>query len=208
MWSWDITAFKGPVKGVWYRCYVVIDIYSRYVTGWLVAAGEDAVVARDFLADAVWRNGIEPHTLHADRGGVMVSRPVSEMLVSLGVLRSHSRPRTSNDNPYSEAQFKTMKYVPDFPDRFGSLADDNLSQVDLTTTVAPPLKLRPGAPPARQRAWEAERKQQSSQRISVEHAIAELKWWRQLQRFTGRRELLPETIDAVAGLVSDRMITW
>ncbi|MFI2652743.1 transposase family protein [Micromonospora fulviviridis] len=74
--------------------------------------------------------------------------------------------------------------------------------------VAPPLKLRPGAPPARQRAWEAERKQQSSQRISVEHAIAELKWWRQLQRFTGRRELLPETIDAVAGLVSDRMITW
>ena len=123
VWSWDITALKGPVKGIWYRCYVVIDIYSRYVTGWLVAAGEDAVVARDFLADAVWRNGIEPHTLHADRGGVMVSRPVSEMLVSLGVLRSHSRPRTSNDNPYSEAQFKTMKYVPDFPDRFGSLAD-------------------------------------------------------------------------------------
>lgn len=123
VWSWDITALKGPVKGIWYRCYVVIDIYSRYVTGWLVAAGEDAVVARDFLADAVRRNGIEPHTLHADRGGVMVSRPVSEMLVSLGVLRSHSRPRTSNDNPYSEAQFKTMKYVPDFPDRFGSLAD-------------------------------------------------------------------------------------
>ncbi|MGS2618071.1 transposase [Micromonospora sp. LZ34] len=123
VWSWDITALKGPVKGIWYRCYVVIDIYSRYVTGWLVAAGEDAVVARDFLADAVARNGIEPHTLHADRGGVMVSRPVSEMLVSLGVLRSHSRPRTSNDNPYSEAQFKTMKYVPDFPDRFGSLAD-------------------------------------------------------------------------------------
>ncbi|MCM0674767.1 DDE-type integrase/transposase/recombinase [Micromonospora phytophila] len=123
VWSWDITALKGPVKGIWYRCYVVIDIYSRYVTGWLVAAGVDAVVARDFLADAVWRNGTEPHTLHADRGGVMVSRPVSEMLVSLGVLRSHSRPRTSNDNPYSEAQFKTMKYVPDFPDRFGSLAD-------------------------------------------------------------------------------------
>ncbi|WP_326549835.1 IS3 family transposase [Micromonospora sp. NBC_01813] len=123
VWSWDITALKGPVKGVWYRCYVVIDIYSRYVVGWLVAAAEDAVVARDFLAAAIGRNGIEPHTIHADRGGAMVSKPVSEMLVDLGVLRSHSRPRTSNDNPYSEAQFKTMKYVPDFPARFGSLAD-------------------------------------------------------------------------------------
>lgn len=123
VWSWDITALKGPVKGIWYRCYVIIDIFSRYVTGWLVAGAEDAVVARDFLAAAIDRNGIEPHTIHADRGGAMVSRPVSEMLVNLGVLRSHSRPRTSNDNPYSEAQFKTMKYVPDFPDRFGSLPD-------------------------------------------------------------------------------------
>jgi putative transposase len=123
VWSWDITALKGPVKGAWFKCYVIIDIYSRYVTGWLVAAAEDAIVARDFLADAVAANGIEPHTIHADRGGAMTSKPVSEMLVDLGVLRSHSRPRTSNDNPYSEAQFKTMKYMPDFPDRFGSLAD-------------------------------------------------------------------------------------
>jgi putative transposase len=123
VWSWDITALKGPVKGVWFKCYVIIDIYSRYVTGWLVAAAEDAIVARDFLADAVAANGIEPHTIHADRGGAMTSKPVSEMLVDLGVMRSHSRPRTSNDNPYSEAQFKTMKYMPDFPDRFGSLAD-------------------------------------------------------------------------------------
>jgi putative transposase len=123
VWSWDITALKGPVKGVWYKCYVVLDIFSRYVTGWLVAAAEDAVVAKDFLADAVARNGREPHTVHADRGGAMVSKPVSELLTDLGVLRSHSRPRTSNDNPYSEAQFKTMKYVPDFPARFGSLAD-------------------------------------------------------------------------------------
>jgi len=123
VWSWDITALKGPVKGVWYRCYVLLDIFSRYVPGWLVAATEDAVVAKDFLADAVARNGIGPHTIHADRGGAMVSKPVSELLVDLGVLRSHSRPRTSNDNPYSEAQFKTMKYVPDFPERFGSLAD-------------------------------------------------------------------------------------
>ena len=109
VWSWDITALRGPVKGVWFKCYVIIDIFSRYVTGWLVAAAEDAVVARDFLAEAISRNGIEPHTIHADRGGAMTSKPVSEMLVDLGVLRSHSRPRTSNDNPYSEAQFKTMK---------------------------------------------------------------------------------------------------
>jgi putative transposase len=123
VWTWDITALKGPVKGVWYKCYVVIDIFSRYVTGWLVAAAEDAIVAKDFLAEAVRRNGAAPHAIHADRGGAMVSKPVSELLVDLGVLRSHSRPRTSNDNPYSEAQFKTMKYVPDFPERFGSLAD-------------------------------------------------------------------------------------
>jgi transposase InsO family protein len=123
VWSWDITALKGPTKGIWYKCYVLIDIFSRYIPSWLVAAAEDAIVAKDFLADAVARNGAEPHTIHADRGGAMVSKPVSELLVDLGVLRSHSRPRTSNDNPYSEAQFKTMKYVPDFPDRFGSLAD-------------------------------------------------------------------------------------
>jgi len=123
VWSWDITALHGPAKGVWYKCYVIIDIFSRYVTGWLVAAAEDAIVAKDFLADAIRRNSAEPHTIHADRGGAMVSKPVSELLVDLGVLRSHSRPRTSNDNPYSEAQFKTMKYVPDFPERFGSLED-------------------------------------------------------------------------------------
>jgi transposase InsO family protein len=123
VWSWDITALKGPAKGIWYKCYVILDIFSRYVTGWLVAAAEDAVVAKDFLTDAIGRNGCEPHTIHADRGGAMVSKPVSELLVDLGVLRSHSRPRTSNDNPYSEAQFKTMKYVPDFPERFGSLED-------------------------------------------------------------------------------------
>ncbi len=123
VWSWDITALKGPRKGEWYKLYVVLDIFSRYVTGWLVAHAEDAVVAKDFLADAVARNLVIPHTIHADRGGSMTSKPVSEMMIDLGILRSHSRPRTSNDNPYSEAQFKTLKYVPDFPDRFGSLAD-------------------------------------------------------------------------------------
>ncbi|NBH07717.1 DDE-type integrase/transposase/recombinase [Amycolatopsis sp. SID8362] len=123
VWSWDITALKGPSKGIWYKCYVILDICSRYVTGWLVAAAEDAVVAKDFLDDAMNRNGSRPHTIHADRGGAMVSKPVSELLVDLRVIRSHSRPRTSNDNPYSEAQFKTLKYMPDFPERFGSLED-------------------------------------------------------------------------------------
>jgi len=123
VWSWDITALKGPRKGEWYKLYVVLDIFSRYVAGWLTANAEDAVVAKDFLADAVARNGAVPHTIHADRGGSMTSKPVSEMMIDLGVRRSHSRPRCSNDNPYSEAQFKTLKYVPDFPDRFGSLAD-------------------------------------------------------------------------------------
>jgi transposase InsO family protein len=123
VWSWDITALKGPRKGEWYKLYVVLDIFSRYVTGWLVANAEDAVVAKDFLAGAVAANLIVPHTIHADRGGSMTSKPVSEMMIDLGVRRSHSRPQCSNDNPYSEAQFKTLKYVPDFPDRFGSLAD-------------------------------------------------------------------------------------
>src|SRR4051812_44205791 len=120
VWSWDITALKGPRKGEWYKLYVVLDIFSRYVTGWLVAAAEDAVVAKDFLAGAVATNQIVPHTIHADRGGSMTSKPVSEMMIDLGMCRSHSRPRCSNDNPYSEAQFKTLKYVPDFPDRFGN----------------------------------------------------------------------------------------
>jgi transposase InsO family protein len=123
VWSWDITALKGPRKGEWYKLYVVLDIFSRYVTGWLVAHAEDAVVAKDFLADAVARNLVTPQTIHADRGGSMTSRPVSELMTDLGVVRSHSRPRCSNDNPYSEAQFKTLKYVPEFPERFGSLAD-------------------------------------------------------------------------------------
>jgi putative transposase len=111
VWSWDITALKGPRKGEWYKLYVVLDIFSRYAAGWLVADAEDAVVAKDFLADAVARNGVIPHTIHADRGGSMTSKPVSELMIDLGVRRSHSRPRCSKDNPYSEGQFKTLKYM-------------------------------------------------------------------------------------------------
>ena len=115
VWSWDITALKGPRKGEWYKLYVVLDIFSRYVPASLVANAEDAVAAKDFLAGAVARNGSVPHTIHADRGGSMTSKPVSEMMIYLCVCRSHSLPRCSNDNPYSEAQFKTLKYVPYFP---------------------------------------------------------------------------------------------
>jgi putative transposase len=125
VWSWDITKLKGPVKGCYYDLYVIIDIFSRYVVGWLVAPYESAELATDFIHDAVLTQGIDRDTLtiHADRGSSMRSRPVSELLVTLGVTRSHSRPHVSNDNPYSEAAFKTLKYCPAFPERFGSIED-------------------------------------------------------------------------------------
>jgi transposase InsO family protein len=123
VWSWDITALKGPAKGEWFKCYVIMDIYSRYVTGWMVAPVEDGDLATDFIEQAVRGNGIRPHTIHSDRGGPMISKPLSQLMIDLGITRSHSRPRVSDDNPYSEALFKTVKYVPDFPERFGSLQD-------------------------------------------------------------------------------------
>jgi transposase InsO family protein len=122
VWTWDITKLRGPTKGVWYHLYVLIDVYSRYVPSYLVAAAEDSVVAADFIQAALTRNGAAPHTVHADRGTSMTSKNVSLLLTDLNITRSHSRPHVSNDNPYSEAQFKTLKYVHDFPDRFDSLA--------------------------------------------------------------------------------------
>jgi putative transposase len=122
VWSWDITKLRGPDKGVWYQCYVLIDIYSRYVVGWMVAPNESAELAEALIADAVDRHGV-PRAVHADRGTSMTSGTVAQLLAGLGVDRSHSRPRVSNDNPYSEANFKTLKYCPDFPERFGSIAD-------------------------------------------------------------------------------------
>ena len=122
VWTWDITKLRGPVKGLWYHLYALIDIFSRYSPGWLVMAAEDSVVARDFIDDAIDRNGVRPHTIHADRGTSMTSKTVAVLLVDLGITRSHSRPHVSNDNPYSEAQFKTLKYLPDFPHHFDSLA--------------------------------------------------------------------------------------
>lgn len=125
VWSWDITKLRGPQPGIWYSLYVVIDIFSRMIVGWLLATHEEALLAEQVLAGACLREGIAPDqlTIHADRGAPMTSKAVAELLVDLGVQRSHSRPTVSNDNPYSEAQFKTMKYGPTYPDRFASLAD-------------------------------------------------------------------------------------
>lgn len=125
VWSWDITKLRGPHPGVWSSLYVVLDIFSRMVVGWLLATHEESLLAERVLADACLREGIAPDqlTIHADRGAPMTSKVVADLLVDLGVRRSHSRPTVSNDNPYSEAQFKTMKYGPTYPDRFASLAD-------------------------------------------------------------------------------------
>jgi putative transposase len=125
VWSWDITKLKGPRRGEYYDLYVVLDIFSRYVVAWRVESAESGEAAKELIEGAVATEGITPGTLaiHADRGSSMTSRPVSELLGFLGIARSHSRPHVSNDNPYSEAQFKTLKYCPAFPERFGSIAD-------------------------------------------------------------------------------------
>ena len=125
VWSWDITKLPGPTRGVYYELFVIIDIYSRCVVGWTVAAAETGELAEAFIAETLAAQGVERDqlTLHADRGTSMTSKPVAQLLVDLGVARSHSRPHVSNDNPYSEAQFKTLKYCPAFPSRFGSIAD-------------------------------------------------------------------------------------
>ena len=122
VWSWDITKLRGPVRGVYYDLYVVLDIFSRFVVAWTIAACEDSEIAKSMLEHAMGVHGI-PEAVHADRGTSMTSKPVAQLLVDLGVARSHSRPHVSNDNPYSEAAFKTLKYAPVFPDRFGSLPD-------------------------------------------------------------------------------------
>ncbi len=122
VWSWDITKLRGPERGVYYDLYVILDIYSRYIVGWTVAAREDSTIAAELISTAARVHG-PPGSLHADRGTSMTSKPVAQLLVDLGVARSHSRPHVSNDNPYSEAAFKTLKYCPAFPANFGSLAD-------------------------------------------------------------------------------------
>jgi len=125
VWSWDITKLKGPAKWTCFHLYVILDIYSRYVVGWLIAHRESAELAEQLIADTLDKEDISPGTLtlHADRGTSMRSKPVAALLIDLEVAKTHSRPHVSDDNPYSEAQFKTLKYRPDFPDRFGSIED-------------------------------------------------------------------------------------
>jgi len=125
VWSWDITKLKGPSKWTCFHLYVILDIFSRYVVGWMVAPQESAELAERLIADTVAKQSIAPGTLtlHADRGSSMRSKPVAALLVDLEVAKSHSRPYVSDDNPFSEAQFKTLKYRPEFPARFGSIED-------------------------------------------------------------------------------------
>ncbi len=125
VWSWDITTLLGPAKWTYWYLYVILDIFSRYVVGWMVAYRESAILAQRLIEQTIQRQAIEPGrlTLHADRGSSMTSQPVAWLLADLGVTKTHSRPHVSNDNPYSESQFKTMKYRPEFPARFGCLED-------------------------------------------------------------------------------------
>jgi putative transposase len=123
VWSWDITKLAGPHKWNWFHLYVILDVYSRYAVGWLVAPRESAALAEELIADTIYNHGVGHGqlALHADRGTSMTSKTVTQLLADLGVLQSHSRPHQSNDNPYSEANFKTLKYFPTFPKRFSTL---------------------------------------------------------------------------------------
>ncbi len=122
VWSWDITRLGGAAKWSWFYLYVIIDIFSRYVPGWMLATAENHTNAKALLAETIRKQNIPSGQLyiHSDRGSPMIAKPVAFMLAELGVIKSHSRPHCSNDNPYSEAHFRTLKYRPEFPDRFGS----------------------------------------------------------------------------------------
>src|SRR5712691_23143 len=125
LWSWDITKLLGPAKWTYFYLYVMLDVFSRYVVGWMVAHRESATLAERFIHETCGRQGIDRGqlTIHADRGPAMTSKPVALLLADLGLTKTHSRPHVSNDNPFSEAQFKTLKYRPTFPTRFGSIQD-------------------------------------------------------------------------------------
>ncbi len=125
LWSWDITKLKGPAKWTYFYLYVILDVFSRYVVGWMVATRESATLAEKLIGQTCTKQVIAQGqlTVHADRGSSMTSKSVAFLLADLGVTKTHSRPHVSNDNPFSEAQFKTLKYRPEFPQRFGSLED-------------------------------------------------------------------------------------
>ncbi len=123
VWSWDITKLRGPAKWSYFHLYVIIDVYSRYTVGWMIADRESGALAEQLLAATIAKENIDRDTLtiHADNGASMASKPVALLLADLGVTKSHSRPHTSNDNPFSQAQFRTLKYRPDFPASFANL---------------------------------------------------------------------------------------
>lgn len=123
LWSWDITKLPGPSKYTYFHLYVILDVFSRYVVGWMVAHRESEILAERLIRLTCQKQAIQPGqlTLHADRGSSMRSKTVALLLSDLGIAKSHSRPHVSNDNPFSEAQFKTLKYQPQFPDKFGSI---------------------------------------------------------------------------------------
>lgn len=125
VWSWDITKLKGPEKWTYYYLYVIIDIFSRYAVGWMIATKENGTLAKEFISETCARQEISPDNLviHSDRGSPMTSKAVAFLMADLGVTKSLSRPHVSNDNPYSESQFKTLKYQPTFPEKFGSIVD-------------------------------------------------------------------------------------
>jgi len=132
LWSWDITKLRGPTKWSYFYLYVIIDVFSRYVVGWMIAPRESATLAERLIGETCARYGIQPGqlTVHADRGSSMRSKLVAQLLADLGVTKTHSRPHVSNDNPFSEAGFKTLKYRPDFPERFGCIEDARAYCVD------------------------------------------------------------------------------
>jgi putative transposase len=123
LWSWDITKLRGPAKWTYFYLYVILDVFSRYVVGWMLAPRESAELAKKLIEETCEKQNIQPGQLilHADRGSAMRSKPVALLLAYLGVTKTHSRPYTSNDNPYSESQFRNMKYRPEFPGRFGCI---------------------------------------------------------------------------------------
>lgn len=125
LWSWDITKLRGPAKWTYYYLYKVMDVYSRKVVGWMIAHRESSTLAKKLIATCYEREGIQPGqlTIHADRGSSMMSKPLAFLMADLGITKSHSRPHVSNDNPFSESAFKTMKYHPGYPARFGSIED-------------------------------------------------------------------------------------
>lgn len=144
LWSWDITKLRGPVKWSFYYLYVILDVFSRYVTGWMISYRETAGLAKQLIDHSCQKQGIAPGqlTLHADRGSSMTSKSLALLLADLGVVKTHSRPHVSDDNPFSEAHFKTMKYRPEYPDRFGSIQDarrfcQEVLSLVTTSTITP-----------------------------------------------------------------------